>query len=92
MTTVIGLEVEHRAGSVGDDRVVVEDREQRGYPADPSRHSSLDTRVNGTYRLVVLFLAYTGVRFGEMAALRVGRLDLRRSRAVIVKSVTPVQG
>ncbi len=63
-----------------------------GYPADPSKHSSLDTRVNGTYRLVVLFLAYTGVRFGEMAALRVGRLDLRRSRAVIVESVTPVQG
>ena len=40
----------------------------------------------------MLFLAYTGVRFGEMAALRVGRLDLRRSRAVIAESVTPVQG
>ena len=40
----------------------------------------------------MLFLAYTGVRFGEMAALRVARLDLRRSRAVIVESVTPVQG
>ena len=38
------------------------------------------------YRLVVLFLAYTGVRFGEMAALRVRRLDLdqapRRHRRV----------
>ena len=63
-----------------------------GYPADPSKHSSLDTRSNETYRLVVLFLAYTGVRFGEMAALRVVRLDLRRRRAVIVESVTPVQG
>ena len=63
-----------------------------GYPADPSKHSSLDTRTNETYRLVVLFLAYTGVRFGEMAALRVGRLDLRRRRAVIAESVTPVQG
>ncbi len=63
-----------------------------GYPADPSKHSSLDTRTNETYRLVVLFLAYTGVRFGEMAALRVARLDLRRSRAVILESVTPVQG
>ena len=40
----------------------------------------------------MLFLAYTGVRFGEMAALRVGRVDLRRSRAVIAESVTPVQG
>ncbi|ABL82835.1 hypothetical protein Noca_3333 [Nocardioides sp. JS614] len=63
-----------------------------GYPADPSKHSSLDTRTNETYRLVVLFLAYTGVRFGEMAALRVALLDLRRSRAVMVESVTPVQG
>jgi integrase len=66
--------------------------EATGYPADASKHSSLDTRANETYRLVVLFLAYTGVRFGEMAALRVGRLDLRRNRAVIVESVTPVQG
>jgi len=54
--------------------------------------SSLDTRANETYRLVVLFLAYTGVRFGEMAALRIARLDLHRNRAVIIESVTPVQG
>ena len=63
-----------------------------GYPSDVSKFSSLDTRTNETYRLVVLFLAYTGVRFGEMAALRVGRIDLRRNRAVIAESVTPVQG
>ena len=65
---------------------------RRGYPSDASKHSSCDTRTNETYRLVVLFLAYTGVRFGEMAALRVGRIDLRRNRAVIAESVTPVQG
>ena len=63
-----------------------------GYPADANKHAAYDTRANETYRLVVLFLAYTGVRFGEMAALRVARLDLRRNRAVIVESVTPVQG
>ena len=28
------------------------------------------------YRLIVLFLAYTGVRFGELAALRVGKRHL----------------
>jgi len=44
------------------------------------------------YRLVVLFLAYTGVRWGEMAALRVGRLDLLRRRALIAESVTLVNG
>ena len=46
----------------------------------------------GPYRLVVLFLAYTGVRFGELAALRVGRLDLMRRRATIAESVTLVRG
>ena len=46
----------------------------------------------GRYRLAVLFLAYTGVRFGEMAALRVGRLDLMRRRAVIAEAVTEVNG
>jgi len=34
----------------------------------------------GEYRVAVLFLAYTGVRFGEMAALRVRNLDLLRRR------------
>lgn len=48
--------------------------------------------VCGQYRLVVLFLAYTGTRFGEMAALRVHSLDLMRRRAVIADSVTLVRG
>jgi site-specific recombinase XerC len=41
---------------------------------------------------VVLFLAYTGTRWGEMAALRVGRIDFLRRRASIVESVTAVKG
>jgi integrase len=45
---------------------------------------------SGDYRLAVLFLAYTGARFGELAALRVGRLDLMRRRATIAESVTEV--
>jgi len=61
-------------------------------PADVSEHRRLDERENQAYRLVVLFLAYTGVRFGEMAALRVSRLDLTRRRATIAESVTVVQG
>lgn len=44
------------------------------------------------YRLVVLFLAYTGLRWGEMAALRVGRVDFLRRRALVAESVTPVKG
>jgi integrase len=63
-----------------------------GRPSEVSKHRRLDERTNDTYRLVVLFLAYTGVRFGELAALRVRRLDLVRRRAMITQSVTVVQG
>lgn len=44
------------------------------------------------HRRVVLFLAYTGVRWGEMAALRVRNVDLQRRRVTIAESVTPVGG
>jgi integrase len=63
-----------------------------GYPSAFSKHRPYPERDCETYRLVVLFLAYTGARFGEMAALKVGRLDLPRRRAVIAESVTVVQG
>jgi len=56
-----------------------------------SKHRRLSERRREDYRLIVLFLAYTGVRFGEMAALRVGRLDLLRRRAIIAESVTLVR-
>src|SRR5205823_3302447 len=57
-------------------------------------HAEVDAlaRTAGEYRLAVLFLAYTGVRFGEMAALRVRHLDLMRRRAVISDSITEVRG
>lgn len=43
-------------------------------------------------RLLVLFLAYTGLRFGEVAALRVRRIDFLRRRATVSESVTAVEG
>lgn len=43
-------------------------------------------------RLVVLVLAYTGLRFGELAALRVRRVDLMRRRLEVAESVTEVNG
>ena len=46
----------------------------------------------GEYRLVILFLAYTGLRFGELSALRVRRLDLMRRRTEIVEAVAEVGG
>jgi len=59
-------------------------------PRSPSKHRRLDERQNDQYRLIVLFLAYTGVRFGEMAALRVRRIDFLRRRTMIAESVTLV--
>jgi integrase len=53
-----------------------------------SKHRRLAERHREDYRLIVLLLAYTSTRFGELAALRVARVDLARRRAVIAESVT----
>lgn len=44
------------------------------------------------YGLLVRVLALCGLRFGELAALRVGRVDLMRRRMEIAESVTEVNG
>ncbi|HJX44339.1 MAG TPA: tyrosine-type recombinase/integrase [Geodermatophilus sp.] len=46
----------------------------------------------GTDGDVIRLLAYTGLRFGEMAALRVRRVDFLRRRLTIAESVTEVAG
>jgi integrase len=46
----------------------------------------------GEYRLLVLTLAYTGLRWGEAAALRVRRVDTMRGRLEVVEAVTEVNG
>src|SRR3954451_24088358 len=53
-----------------------------------SKYASTTEADRGAYRLLVLFLAYTGLRWGELAGLRVGRLDLMRRRAS--KAGTPM--
>lgn len=47
---------------------------------------------SGDNATVVWFLALTGLRFGEMAALRVKRVDLARRRVMVAESVTEVSG
>jgi integrase len=42
--------------------------------------------------LVVSFLAYTGLRYGEMAALAVADFDMLRRRVQVHRSVTEVKG
>ena len=46
----------------------------------------------GPYRLLVLVLAYCGLRWGEASALRVRRVDLMRGRLAIVEAVVDVNG
>jgi integrase len=46
----------------------------------------------GAHRVLVLTLAYAGLRWGEAAALRVGSLDLLRRRLTVSESVTEVEG
>ncbi|WP_344678103.1 site-specific integrase [Saccharopolyspora taberi] len=46
----------------------------------------------GSYGTVVRFLAYTGLCWGELAALKAGRVDLVRRRVLVAESVTEVNG
>lgn len=57
-----------------------------------SKYSSTTAADRAAYRLLVLFLAYTGLRWGELAGLRVRRLDLMRRRASIVETYVVVDG
>ena len=61
-------------------------------PPERSKHGPKAESWNAEYRLLVLFLAYTGCRWGEMAALRVGSIDFLRRRARIAEAVTLVRG
>lgn len=45
----------------------------------------------GRYRALVLTAAYTGLRLGELTALRVGRLDLLRRRLAVVETLREVR-
>lgn len=57
-------------------------------------HQQVDELANALARdgLVVRFLAYTGLRYGEMAALKVRDFDMLRRRVNIRESVTEVAG
>jgi integrase len=54
--------------------------------------AAADRNGNGPDGLVVAVLALTGLRFGELAALRVARVDLTRRRLAVAESVTEVGG
>jgi integrase len=49
-------------------------------------------RASGERSAVIFLLAYGGLRWGELAALRVSDVDLRKRRVTIERSVTEVAG
>ena len=48
--------------------------------------------VGGQYRVLVLLLAFCGLRWGEAAGLKVGRLDLLRRRLTVAETLSEVSG
>ncbi|WP_425839930.1 tyrosine-type recombinase/integrase [Microbacterium sp. PA5] len=56
-------------------------------------HAQVDALARASrYADLICFLAYTGLRWGEVIALRVRNVDLDRRRIVIRESVTEVNG
>jgi integrase len=53
---------------------------------------SLASRIDARYATLVRLAAYTGLRAGEICALRVGRVDLDAGRITVAESVTEVPG
>lgn len=62
----------------------------KGAVGKRSRRDERNERADA--RLIVLVLGYCGLRWGELAALRVRRLDLLRRRIVVAEAVTEVDG
>jgi integrase len=58
----------------------------------PTEIDALANTVTPRYRALVLTAAYTGCRFGELAALRVGRLDLLHRTLRVEEAATEVKG
>jgi integrase len=59
---------------------------------EPAEIARLAAAIGDTYRPLVLFGAYSGLRAGEMFALRRSRLDLLRGRADVVETLVDVNG
>jgi integrase len=57
---------------------------------DAGQVEQLADAIGPHYQVLVYFLAYTGLRFGEAVALRIKRLDLLRGRREVVESATEV--
>ena len=59
---------------------------------EPAEILRLVDATDPRFKAMVLFAAYTGLRAGEIGALRVGRIDWRGSRIEICESLSAIDG
>lgn len=59
---------------------------------DPQQLLALADAISPRYRALVLVAGYTGLRAGEIGALRVPRLDLLRGTLAVQESLAEVKG
>lgn len=59
---------------------------------DPGRPKLVSNAAFAQYRLVIFVLAYCGLRWSELAALRVGVIDLDKRRLTVAAAVVEVDG
>jgi len=72
------------------DLPALEHREMRAL--SPTEMDTVAKAIEPRYRALVLTAAYTGCRFGELAALRVGRLDLLHRTLRVEETAIEVKG
>lgn len=65
---------------------------ESGRPRTTNRIAAAERDAAKSYELVVLMLAYCGLRWGELAALKTSSVDLMRRRIDIAESVVEVKG
>lgn len=91
---VLGLAVEDRriaANPAGGVKLPPREHRPRAYLTHEQVWQLADA-IGQRYRTLVLLLAYTGLRFGEAAALEVRDLDFLRRRIEVRQQVTEVRG
>jgi integrase len=85
-----------RSGYVGRNAAegvaVPRDRRREMLFLDAGQLLDLADTIDRCFRLLVLVLAYAGLRWGEAAAMRRGRVDLLRRRLEVVESLAEVVG
>ena len=105
-TTVAGRLSGASAGSCPRQRPTASSRARRvggsaclARPPAPSSASSnpdevrrLAEAIEDRYRVLIYTAAYTGMRWGELAGLRIPRLDLLRGTIDIIEALTEVNG